>query len=88
MITKLKFLKFKRAWWQFENVLFQGLQFGQCKSEICFPKRNLDEVDVIFKMYVDDCIVKCEKAEVQKTMEEIGNHFVIKRSQEIKDFIG
>jgi hypothetical protein len=47
----------------------------------------MDEVIVFLSMYVYDCFVIADKTSFLKSMEEIGKHFEVKRSQEINNFI-
>ena len=43
---------------------------------------------VIMAIYVDDCLIIADKAEVVKAIEEIKNHSEVTHSADIEEFVG
>ena len=58
------------------------------KAKFVYQKGKLDDGIVFLTMYVDDCFVIGDMMAVKKTMEEIGNYFEIKSSNNVEDFTG
>ena len=78
-----------RSWWKkFVETLIKKMKFTKCQSDGCLLKRTNEEGTCYLMIYVDDCFITGKKIFVKKALDEIEQYFDIKRSKDIKDFIG
>ena len=78
-----------QSWWtKFVTVLTKKLNFKIFLKDGCLLKRETKLGKSFLIMYVDDCLIVRDKHEVRKTIVEIKQHFNIKHSDNIEDFVG
>jgi hypothetical protein len=70
------------------TTLIQELGFEQYENDPCLLKQKTAKGFVYLIIYVDDCLIIGEEDEVKEMLQKIQEHFDIKHSPDIEDFIG